>query len=68
MIFLFDNTNIHEHIFSQIKIVKSKARTRLTETHLENSLWQTSLQIQLNIEKLVKEKHKTMAIISLKNK
>lgn len=38
MISFFGDSYTCKHIFSQIKIVKSKTRSRLTDIHLENSL------------------------------
>ncbi|CAI6351667.1 unnamed protein product [Macrosiphum euphorbiae] len=57
MMSLFGSTYTCEHIFSRMKIVKSKTRARLTDIHLENSLRIASSQIQPNIKKLVREKH-----------
>jgi len=48
---LFDSTYICKHIFSQMKIVKSKNRAQLTNIHLENLLKIASFQIQPNIKK-----------------
>lgn len=56
MMSLFSSTYTCEHIFSRMKIVKSKTRARLTDIHLENSLKITSSQIKSNIGKLVSEK------------
>uniref|UniRef100_A0A2S2NPE9 SCAN domain-containing protein 3 n=1 Tax=Schizaphis graminum TaxID=13262 RepID=A0A2S2NPE9_SCHGA len=53
---LFGSTYTCEHIFSRMKIVKSKTRARLTDSHLESSLRIASSQIQPNINKLVSEK------------
>jgi len=56
MMSLFGSTYTCEHIFSRMKIDKSKTRARLTDIHLENSLRIASSQIQPNIDKLVSEK------------
>ncbi|CAI6366273.1 unnamed protein product [Macrosiphum euphorbiae] len=56
MMSLFGSTYTCEHIFSRMKIVKSKNRVRLTHSHLESSLRIASSQIQPNINKLVSEK------------
>ncbi|CAI6373752.1 unnamed protein product [Macrosiphum euphorbiae] len=56
MMSLFGSTYNCEHIFSRMKIVKSKNRVRLTDSHLESSLRIASSQIQPNINKLVSEK------------
>ncbi|XP_060881678.1 general transcription factor II-I repeat domain-containing protein 2B-like [Metopolophium dirhodum] len=56
MMSLFGSTYTCEHIFSRMKIVKSKNRARLTDSHLESSLRIASSQIQPNINKLVSEK------------
>jgi len=53
---LFSSTYTCEHIFSQMKIVQSKTRTRLTDTYLENSLRIALSQIQSNIDKFIQEK------------
>ncbi|CAI6345817.1 unnamed protein product [Macrosiphum euphorbiae] len=56
MMSLFGSTYTCEHIFSRMKIVKSKNRVRLTDSHLESSLRIASSKIQPNINKLVSEK------------
>lgn len=38
VIYFFQSVYTCEHIFSQTKIVKSKTRTGLIDSHLENSL------------------------------
>lgn len=49
MMFLFGSTYTCEHIFLQMKIVKSKNRARFTDIHLENLFRIASFQIQPNI-------------------
>uniref|UniRef100_A0A8D8YPU5 General transcription factor II-I repeat domain-containing protein 2A n=1 Tax=Cacopsylla melanoneura TaxID=428564 RepID=A0A8D8YPU5_9HEMI len=50
---LFGSTYICEQLFSQMKITKSKIRTRLSDGHLENSLRIATTKLQPNIVKLV---------------
>ena len=53
---LFGTTYLCEQLFSRMKIVKSKARTRITDAHLENSLRIATTSLKPNIDKLVKSK------------
>jgi hypothetical protein len=53
---LFGITRVCEQLFSLMKNVKSKVRTRLTEVHLEDSLQITSSHIKADIDKFVKQK------------
>lgn len=53
---LFGSTYICEQLFSRMNNVKSKLRTRISDTHLENSLRIASSDIKANIDQLVKEK------------
>ena len=50
----FGSTYVCEQLFSRMKSVKSKTRTRITDSHLENSLRQTISHIAPDIERLVK--------------
>jgi hypothetical protein len=50
MISLFGITYLCEQMFSRVKNVKSKTRTRITKTHLENSPRIASYQIKADIE------------------
>lgn len=56
MMSLFGSTYVCEQLFSRIKHVKSKNRTRITDSHLENSLRIATSKIRPDIEKLVKNK------------
>jgi len=51
MISLFAITYLREQMFSRMKNVKSKTRTRITNTHLENSLRTASYQIKADIDR-----------------
>lgn len=53
---LFGTTYLCEQLFSRMKYVKSKARTRITDVHLENSLRIATTTIGTDIDKLVKSK------------
>jgi hypothetical protein len=56
MMSLFGSTYVCEQLFFQIKNVKSKVRTRMTEVHLENSLRIASSHIKTDIDKSAKQK------------
>lgn len=53
---LFGSTYTCEQLFSRMKNMKSKMRTRLTDEHLENSLRIATSNIKTDIDKLVKNK------------
>jgi hypothetical protein len=53
---LFGSTFICEHAFSLMKTIKSKSRTRLTDSHLESTLKIATTNIKIDIEQLSKEK------------
>lgn len=57
MLSLFATTYCCEQLFSNMKNVKSKARNRLTDQHLENLLRISSSNLTIDIDKLAKEKH-----------
>jgi len=50
MVSLFAFTYLCEQKFSRMKSIKSKTRTRITNTHLENSLRTASYQIKANVD------------------
>lgn len=53
---IFGSTYVCEQLFSQMKNVKSKIRTRLTDQHLEDTLRIATTGILPDIEALVKQK------------
>lgn len=53
---LFGSTYTCEQLFSRMKNMKSKTRTRITDVHLENSLRIATSNIKPDIDKLVKNK------------
>lgn len=53
---LFGTSYLCEQLFSRMKNVKSKTRTRITDVHLENSLRIATTTIGADIDKLVKSK------------
>ena len=50
---LFGSTYICEQLFSQMKLVKSKSRTVLTDRHLEDTLRIATTDIEQNIDNIV---------------
>ena len=50
MVSLFGITYLCEQVYSRMKNVKSKTRTRITNTHLENPLRIASYQIKADID------------------
>lgn len=56
MISLFGTSYVCEQLFSRMKNVKPKARTRITDVHLGKSLRITTTTIGADIDKLVKNK------------
>uniref|UniRef100_A0A0L8I3H1 Uncharacterized protein n=1 Tax=Octopus bimaculoides TaxID=37653 RepID=A0A0L8I3H1_OCTBM len=52
---LFGNTYKYKQLFSKMKSTKSKARSRITDNHLENNLRVATSSISSNIEMLVKK-------------
>jgi hypothetical protein len=46
-----------EQLFSLIKNVKSKTRTRLTDQHLQGCMRIATTEIKPDTEKLIKQKH-----------
>ena len=54
--FIFGSTYICESTFSLMKIVKSMERNRLTDDNLHYSLRLTTTEIDIDIDKLVREK------------
>ena len=62
---LFGNTYICEQLFSQIKLIKTKNRTLLTDRHLEDTLRVTTTDIEQNIKDLVGQiRHQTSSLLS----
>lgn len=55
---LFGSTYICEQLFSIMKLVKSKARNKITDEHLENSLRISTSAIKADLDKLAREKCK----------
>ena len=51
---LFGSTYVCEQLFSRMKFVKSKTRTKITDSHLENSLKLSISHIASDVERLVK--------------
>lgn len=56
MMSLFGSTYVCEQLFSRMKNVKSKTRSRVTDAHLEGSLRVATTKIKPNIDTLVKNK------------
>ena len=54
---LFGSTYICEQVFSRMKNIKCKSRTRITDDNLESSLRVASSAISPNIESLVAAKN-----------
>lgn len=52
---LFATTYICEQLFSEMKLVKSKLRNRLTDAHLEACLRISNTKLDVNIDGLVKD-------------
>lgn len=52
---IFGSTYKCEQLFSRMKFIKSKTRSRLTDLHLENNLRIATFNIPSNIEGLVKK-------------
>uniref|UniRef100_A0A0L8IC94 DUF4371 domain-containing protein n=1 Tax=Octopus bimaculoides TaxID=37653 RepID=A0A0L8IC94_OCTBM len=50
---MFGKTYKYEQLFSRIKIIKSKTRSRFIDIHLEDKLRVATSQIPVNIEKLM---------------
>ena len=53
----FGSTYTCEQAFSSMKIIKSKTRSRLTDSNLKNSLLLSLTNLTPNIERLAKSKH-----------
>ena len=51
---LFGSTYICEQLFSQMKLVKSKCRTVLTDRHLEDTLRIATTDMEQNIDHIVR--------------
>ena len=61
---LFGSTYICEQLLSQMKLVKTKNRTLLTDRHLEDTLRIANTDIEQNIKGLVEQmRHQTSSII-----
>lgn len=52
MISLFGNTYVCEQLFSRMKHIKSKERTRITDEHLENCLRLATTSVEIDINEL----------------
>uniref|UniRef100_A0A8D8SJW9 General transcription factor II-I repeat domain-containing protein 2B n=4 Tax=Cacopsylla melanoneura TaxID=428564 RepID=A0A8D8SJW9_9HEMI len=52
---LFGSTYICEQFFTQMKIVKSKTRTKITDRHLENTLRIATTKMDTDIDNLVNQ-------------
>ena len=61
---LFGSTYICEQLFSQMKLVKSKSRTVLTDRHLEDTLRIATTDIEQNIDNIVVQmRHQSSSIL-----
>ena len=54
---LFGSTYICEQVFSRMKNIKCKSRTRITDDNLQSSLRVASSSISPNIDSIVSVKH-----------
>jgi hypothetical protein len=53
---VFDSKHLCEQLFSLMKNVKSRTRTRLTEEYLEGCMRIATSEIEYDIERLLKQK------------